>query len=155
MNPQQLATYHATKKNTKSDEIWTEEVVKVKMMAEYLKCRVLDINKDMNRLFKQNYNFKQYEKDIEWIVETKKPTREGQELTIAERDEEKEARLKALDPRGSLPWGWWFKAKPDVNNNFHVDDLPPETYEPPPSPRGELRAQINNLTADMKVAMRK
>lgn len=52
------------------------------------------------------------------------------------------------------PWGWWFKAVPDSNNNFRIEDLPPETFEPPPSPRGELRQQINNLTADIHIAIR-
>ena len=52
------------------------------------------------------------------------------------------------------PWGWWFKAVPDSNNHFRIEDLPPETFEPPPSPRGELRQQINNLTADIHIAIR-
>ena len=54
-----------------------------------------------------------------------------------------------------MPWGWWFKAKLDANFMFAVEDLPAETFEPPPSPRGQLRQQINNLTADINVAIRK
>ena len=78
--------------------MWTEEVVKVKMMTEYLKCGALDVNKDMNRLFKQNYNFRQYEKDMDWVRETKKPA--PRRLTIVEKRQEQAEKLASFDPKG-------------------------------------------------------
>lgn len=47
------------------------------------------------------------------------------------------------------------KVKYDENYNFSIDDLPPETFEPPPSPRGQLRTDINNLTNEMNSAIRR
>lgn len=48
------------------------------------------------------------------------------------------------------PWGWWMKAKPDQFGNFRVDDLPPETFEPPASPKGGLRVRINYLAVKIQ-----
>lgn len=51
------------------------------------------------------------------------------------------------------PWAWWMKAKPDKNNNFKVEDLPPETFEPPTTPRGTLGTEIRMLTVKMQKAI--
>ena len=52
------------------------------------------------------------------------------------------------------PWGIFFKAVPDLNHNFNVNDLPQETFEPPPTPKGRLREQINYLTIDLQYAIK-
>ena len=52
------------------------------------------------------------------------------------------------------PWGIYFKAKPDHNNMFNLDDLPRETYEPPSTPKGRLRQKINYLTIDFQYALK-
>ena len=72
MNPQQLAIYNATKLSAEAkeaDEAWTQEIVKMRMVTEYLKCGILDIGKDLNKAFRQNYNFNMYDKDFEWVSE--------------------------------------------------------------------------------------
>ena len=37
---------------------------------------------------------------------------------------------------------------------YAESDLPPETFEPPTTPKGRLRAQINRLTVDLKHAIK-
>ncbi len=44
-----------------------------------------------------------------------------------------------LNPNEAEPWGWWFKKRPDIYGFIDVEQLPPETFEPPPSPKGDLR----------------
>jgi hypothetical protein len=46
------------------------------------------------------------------------------------------------------------KAAPDQNHMFNVDDLPPETYEPPATPNGRMRDMVNYLTIDMQYAIK-
>jgi len=55
-----------------------------------------------------------------------------------------------VDVNNTEPWGIYFKAKPDANGMFHTNQLPSETYEPPPSPKGRLREEINFLTIDLQ-----
>lgn len=52
-----MAIYNATKLNSEADEHWNQEIVKMRMMTEYLKCGILDLGKDCNKAFRQNYNF--------------------------------------------------------------------------------------------------
>ena len=49
---------------------------------------------------------------------------------------------------GTAPWGIFASIKPDTHGNYSVLDLPRETYEPPSTPKGKLRSQINRLTID-------
>ena len=37
---------------------------------------------------------------------------------------------------------------------FNLTDLPVETYEPPPTPKGRLRQKINYLTIDFQYAIK-
>ena len=112
----------------------------MRMITEYLKCGVLDLSKDLNRAFKQNYNFNKYDKDYEWVTEKPsiKQKRPNSSLNIKTKiDANQTDKLNSYLIEGKktpLPWGWWMKATYDENYNFSVDDLPPETFEPPPSP---------------------
>ena len=59
------------------------------------------------------------------------------------------------DPESGIrrePWGIYFKALPDLNNMFDFNDLPKETFEPPVTPKGNLRNKINYLTIELKHA---
>jgi len=57
MNPQQLAIYNSKKGRGKMNEQWLQGIIEVKMMNELLKDNLLEVNKDMTRLFQQTYNF--------------------------------------------------------------------------------------------------
>ena len=49
-----------------------------------------------------------------------------------------------------VPFGVYFKQRPDATGNFNLSQLPPETYEPPSTPKGSLRQDINFLTAELQ-----
>ena len=113
----------------------------------------------MNHLFAQQYNFSdRMEKLPKWIVDAQ------QDRAIQEK-QQKQARKRELnlaeafrihkDPESGIqrePWGIYFKALPDLNNMFDFNDLPKETFEPPVTPKGNLRNKINYLTIELKHA---
>lgn len=68
MNPQQLAIYESKQGRESMKEAWKKEIINVKMMNDLLKDSMLDLNRDMNDLFQQSYNFEdRQEKVPQWI----------------------------------------------------------------------------------------
>ena len=66
------------------------------------------------------------------------------------KSDEFEDKAKHFEINGKKePWGIYFKAIPDLNHMFALGDLPVETFEPPPTPKGKLREQINFLTIEL------
>ena len=113
----------------------------------------------MNHLFAQQYNFSdRMEKLPKWMIEAQ------QERAIQDKKKKKErirelnleeAFRTNLDPETGIqkePYGIYFKALPDLNNMFDINDLPRETFEPPSTPKGNLRNKINYLTIELKYA---
>ena len=52
------------------------------------------------------------------------------------------------------PWGIYLKIRPDHNGNFSLNQIPPETYEPPATPKGKLRLEINHLVGEFKYCIK-
>ena len=113
---------------------------------------VAELQKEMKALYDQQYNFSdraatdvpQWMKDIE---DNKKQNKTKADVT---KEEIKNAMdlTSNKDPDGFQPWGIFNRIKPDYNGYYTTEDLPPETYEPPSTPKGKLRAQVNRLTVD-------
>ena len=72
----------------------------------------------------------------------------------AKNDDQKNLNVLRKEPEGRQPWGIFAKIKPDQHGNYKPSDLPAETFEPPPTPKGKLRSQINKLTVDFQHAIK-
>lgn len=140
LNAQQLAILEQSKNDKVEDNVWKNEVIQVRMMNELLKNQLVEAKNDLNQLFSQNYNFQdRTEKNPQWLADFDKQKNK-------ERMDNKNEMIKAEGTKE--PWGIYFKSKPDQNHMFNLNDLPPEIYEPPPTPKGKLRQKINYLTIE-------
>ena len=161
MNPQQLAIYESKQGREKMKEAWKKEIINVKMMNDLLKDSMLDLNRDMNLLFQQTYNFENRQEKVPQWIKDREEQQAIEKLNKANTKEEERRELEAyrnkvLKNMGAktfqpiVPFGVYFKQRPDANGNFNISQLPKETYEPPPTPKGSLRQDINFLTAEMQ-----